>query len=108
VSLADDTALLFAERSQTRPVLYGARSTRAFFDQAGSVRSMGRGVGVQVEKDTLYIQKDTLGAIVSDTTIIVGEVGAESAAGGMEYSVNYVGPIDDGMIIAIALSGGDE
>jgi hypothetical protein len=106
MSLASDLASAFAEVPATVPVLFGATVARGFFDRAGTIRKVG-GVGVQLEKDTLYLPSDAIPGLVTDAEILVGPLGGGTAVGGTVYLIGRSPqPIEDGLIVAIELTGG--
>lgn len=105
MSVQSDLASAFAEVSVTVPVSYNGTATRGFLDRAGTIRKMGGGP-VQVEKDTLSIQKGVL-TLVSETEITIGEVGALTADNGTVCNVAHFEPAEDGLVLAVTLTGGD-
>ena len=107
MSVASDLASAFAELAFTVPVSCGASSTRAFFNRAGSVVKVG-GVGVQLEHDTLFVQRGTLDPDVKheNAQVQVGELGDVDATAGDWYDVGDITPMDDGLISQIVITGG--
>lgn len=106
MTLASDLASAFGELELTVPVSYGGASARGFFDRKGTIRKVG-GIGVQVQEDTLYLIADGIPGLVADTQIMVGELGAATADGGTLYLIAQEPQVlDDGMLVAIQLTGG--
>lgn len=105
MSVASDLQSAFAERSITRPVLFGAQTTRGILDKAGTLKKVGD-FEMSVNSEVLYVQTGTLTDPGNGDEVTVGAIGAESAVGGTRYRVNDVEAIDDGEITAIAVAGG--
>lgn len=105
MSVASDLTAAFAEVTLTVPVKSGASSVRGFFDRAGTIAKRG-GIAVQIEKDTLYLQKGSIPGLVSEMNITVGAVGAANADAGVLFRVAEIHEMDDGEMIAVELAGG--
>jgi hypothetical protein len=106
MSLASDLAGAFEEFELTVPVQCGGSSTRAFFNRAGSIVKSG-GVPVQVEHDTLFIQRGALDPdLGQEVQVQVGEVGADPDDEDPWYRVTLIEPIEDGLLQSVAIGGG--
>lgn len=105
MSLATDLAGAFAEKDVTVPVRYGATDVRGFLDEEATLRQVF-GTHVQVVQKTLYVQAGVLPDLIRDEPITIGALGADSADGGETHLIGDFRRIDDGAILAIALSGG--
>ncbi|MHB1297291.1 MAG: head-tail joining protein [Gemmatimonadaceae bacterium] len=96
---------MFACAELTHPVTLGAARARGIYDEAGELMPAGT-MQVQVVGPVLFLQKGSLAGLTEQSRITLGEVGAASAAGGREYVVHELNPIQDGQIIACRLGGG--
>ena len=107
MGVVDDLASAYAEREVTVPVQCGGAVTRAFFNVAGSVVKVG-GVPLQVEHDTLIIQRGALNPdLEQEAKVQVGQLGAETVATNDPiYTASQITPLADGLETTIALEGG--
>jgi hypothetical protein len=102
-----DAALLemFAVPELTVPVSLGAASARGFWDEAGELMPAGA-TQVQVVGPILHLKKGSLAGLTQNVRVTVGDVGAASAAGGKQYIVHSIDPIQDGLIDSCRVGGG--
>jgi hypothetical protein len=104
--MATDLEQAFLETEITVPLIHGALTdVRGILDEEGTLRPM-LGTHVQTLQKTLYVRAGALPTLKRDDQITIGALGAASAVGGEVHLVNDFRKIDDGAIIAIALSGG--
>lgn len=96
---------MFATRALTVPVSLGAASARGFYDEAGELMPAGT-MQVQVIGPVLYLKKGSLAGLEEQVRVTVGALGAASAAGGREFLVHMVDPVQDGEVVACRLGGG--
>ncbi len=105
MSLSSDLVSAFAEVMATVPVTLGDASTRGFLDSAGGMIPLA-GTDVQRIGTVLYLRRDSLPGLTENVSVIVGALGAATAAGGTAYRIASIDPVDDGLILACPLGGG--
>lgn len=96
---------MFAVPELTNPVQLGAATARGFVDSAGQFVPLA-GTDVRQVGTVLYLPKGALPGLAQDAELVIGEVGAETAAGGKTYTAGEPSPIDDGLILAVPLGSG--
>lgn len=89
----------------TVPVTLGAASARGMYDEAGELVPAGA-TQVQAIGPVLYLAKGALAGLDEQVDVVVGTVGASSAAGGRTYRVHQIDPMQDGLLLACRLGGG--
>lgn len=89
----------------TVPVQFGDASARGLFDQAGTEIPLGR-AEIQISGPVLFVAKGALPALDVEVEILVGELGAASAASGRRYQVHQINPVQDGLVLACQIGGG--
>lgn len=105
MSLASDLADMLSIPELTNPVQLGAASTRGILDSQGAVVPLAA-TELQRIGTVLYLQKDSLPGLTENVSVIVGALGAATAAGGTTYRIASIDPVDDGLILACPLGGG--
>lgn len=103
--MAAEVASLLSEREVSVPWQYGARTGRGLFDRRGSMQQLSHGAAI-VQQDTLYVARGSIPDLAEESELLVGEVGQDLADGVTAFNVGFFGPIEDGLIISIALTGG--
>lgn len=104
MSVATDLAEMFAEQELTHPARFNGVEARGFYDEEGTLRQV-LGTHVQAMDKVLYVRDGVWPTLARDGIITLGSLGAESAVGGTDYIIGDFRPIDDGLIIAIPISG---
>jgi hypothetical protein len=105
VIVQDDLAAMFAIPELTVPVSLGDASARGYWDEAGELMPAGA-TQVQVVGPILHLIKGSLAGLTQNVRVTVGAVGAASAAGGKQYVVHSIDPIQDGLIDSCRVGGG--
>ncbi|MBX3173276.1 MAG: hypothetical protein KF709_02635 [Gemmatimonadaceae bacterium] len=105
MSLAAMVADMLSIPELTHPVTLGGAGTRGIVDEQGSMIPIAGTEGQRIGR-TLYVQKDAVPGIAQGATVVVGALGAASAADGRTYLLGPVEPIDDGLLLACQLGGG--
>jgi hypothetical protein len=96
---------MLATREITHPVTFVGGSTRGVLDAAGQLVPLA-GAQVEFTGTVLYLEKDAVPGIAQGAAVTVGELGAESAAGGQAYLLGKCHPIEDGLIVGCELGKG--
>lgn len=98
---------MFTTPELTHPVQLGGVgvTVRGFLNTSAELETLA-GLEIQHVGPVLFLRKGELPGLQQDASILVGAIGAASAAGGRTYVVHRLDPIEDGLILACALGGG--
>ncbi len=89
----------------TVPVQLGDTTVRGMYDLNGSSILAG-GIDVQITGPVLFLIKGSLPLVERESFVLIGELGAASAAGGERLLVHEIRPVQDGLLIACRVGGG--
>lgn len=97
---------MFGIPELTVPVRFGALDVRGFLDESGQLIPLA-GTELQRIGKMLYLIESDVPGLAAGASLTVGALGAATADGGKTYRLTQPPePIDDGLILAVALGGG--